>query len=157
MKPLRTLSLRTETLVDQYGLFIADPTDRSVLGFNPPLPGERMVYALQLDTQSGLTRRYIPSLAANEKSVFGIDYSDVIPLGVGIAAGTLDVFTNTVPPQDTTLLTMTAVTVRQRALYATITAKPGADGADFRLLWQATDTLGNIWPRTVLCLCSATA
>ena len=156
MKPLRTLSLRAETLVDQNGLMLADPTDMSVLGLNPPLPGTRLVYALQTNTQSGLTRRYLPAHPAAESAVFGMDFSAIIPLGIGIASGTLQIFTNTVPPAlDTTAWTIGAVSWRDRALYATLSG--GVGGTDYILRWVATDTNGNIWPRSALVLCSLTS
>jgi hypothetical protein len=154
MKALRTLSPRAETLVDQHGFMLANPTDGSVVGIRPPLPGIRLVYALQTNTQSGLTRRYVPSIAPGETAVFGIDYSAVIPLGIDIASGTLEILRLGGIADD---VTAGPVSWRDRALYATVSAVAGADGFDYQLLWTAIDTDGNIWPRTALLLCSRTA
>ena len=51
-----------------------------------------------------------------------------------------------------------AVAVQGRLLYATVTAIPvGPDGVDYGLIWTATDTDGNVWPRTALVLCAYTS
>lgn len=104
-----------------------------------------------------LSRRYQPELAPGETCVMGMDFSYVIPPGVGITAGTLAFLSNTVPPAPTAALTAGPVSVQGRALYATVSASEGAAGNDFRLQWTATDTEGNTWPRTALVLCAPTS
>ena len=101
-----------------------------------------------------LSRRYTPELAPGEISVFGMDYSAVIPKGVGIASGALTISPNTAGG---TGVSAGAVSVHDRTLYATVTAQQSADGFDWKLLWTATDTDGNVWPRTGLVLCAATS
>lgn len=85
-----------------------------------------------------------------------MDYSFVIPVGVGISTGTVTVWVNSVPPtQDTTDWTIGAVSVLGRVLYASLTG--GVEGTDYQIRWSATDTDGMIWPRTALCLCAQTS
>jgi hypothetical protein len=85
-----------------------------------------------------------------------MDFSYVIPKGVGIASGALAIKHNKVPPTDATAdWTLGQVQVRDRVLYATLAG--GVDGSDYQLIWTATDTDGNIWPRTGLVLCAATS
>lgn len=103
-----------------------------------------------------LSRRYTPEFAPGESCTIGLDYSYVIPPGVGIAAGELKIFTNVAVPVDVTAnWTVGEVTVRGRTMYAAVSG--GVEGTDYQFRWQATDTAGNIWPRTALCLCAQTS
>ena len=103
-----------------------------------------------------ISRRYSPEKPPSESCVFGMDYSFVIPFGVGLASGTLEIFTNTVPPHEADdEWDVGDVCVRDRTLYATLCG--GKHGIDYQLRWTATDTEGNIWPRTALCLCAETS
>src|SRR5215831_16230134 len=154
MNSLRPLSSRATVFVDQNGLMIADPSD-AVLGETPVPQPARLVYALATNSQSGITGRYLPSHPPGEACLFGLDFSDVIPLGVGITSGTLAIFTNVVPPASTTDWTIGPVTVLGRALYASLGG--GVDGTDYMLRWTATDTQGDVWPRTALVLCAQTS
>jgi hypothetical protein len=65
-------------------------------------------------------------------------------------------YTNTVPPvaADTDWV-IGAVSVRGRAVYASLTG--GVEGKDYQVRWSATDSDGNIWPRTALVLCAQTS
>ena len=51
--------------------------------------------------------------------------------------------------------TVGEVTVRGRVLYASLFG--GHDGIDYQLRWTATDTSGNVWPRTALLFCARTS
>lgn len=104
-----------------------------------------------------LTRRYTPEIPPGEQSLIGMDFSYVIPPGVGITSGTVALFTNVATPAASTDMTLGAVTVRGRTLYAQITALAAALGNDYQVRWQATDSQGNIWPRTGLLLCAQTS
>ena len=104
-----------------------------------------------------LSRRYTPEIVPGESCQIGLDYSFVIPPGVGITAGTLAIFTNTATPAASNDLTIGTVTVRGRTLYAPINATAAALGKDYQLRWQATDSQGNVWPRTALLLCAQTS
>lgn len=103
-----------------------------------------------------LSRRYTPEHPPGENCSFGVDFSFVIPPGVGLVSGTLAILTNTAAPIDATAdWTIGAVTVRGRALYAMLTG--GVAGTDYKLVWTANDTQGNVWPRTCLVLCAETS
>lgn len=102
-----------------------------------------------------LSRRYTPEWAPGEKSGIGLDYSFVIPPGVGIAAGALAVFTNAASPSPSSDFTIGPVTVDGRTIYAGLSG--GVAGTDYQLRWTATDSDGNIWPRTALLLCAQTS
>lgn len=103
-----------------------------------------------------LSRRYTPEHPPGETCMFGLDYSFVIPPGVGIALGTLSIYTNTATPVAADGdWTKGPVTVRGRAVYALLSG--GIEGKDYQLRWSATDTAGNTFPRTTLCLCAQTS
>jgi hypothetical protein len=103
-----------------------------------------------------LSRRYTPEHPPGEQCNFGMDFSFVIPPGVGISSGGVHLYTNTVPPvaADTDWV-IGAVSVRGRAVYASLTG--GVEGKDYQVRWSATDSDGNIWPRTALVLCAQTS
>ena len=101
-----------------------------------------------------LSRRYTPEIVPGESCQIGMDFSFVVPPGVGIASGTLAIFTNVASPAASTDLTVGPVTVRGRTVYAPITALAAALGKDYQLRWSATDSQGNVWPRTALLLCA---
>ena len=103
-----------------------------------------------------ISRRYYPEHPPGENCSFGLDYSFVVPVGVGIESGTLAIQTNTAAPVDATAdWTIGAVTVRGRAIYATLSG--GVSGTDYQLKWTAYDSQGNAWPRTTLVLCAETS
>jgi hypothetical protein len=110
-----------------------------------------------------LSRRYTPEKPPGEKCNFGMDYAMVIPPGVGIVSGTLTIETNNVVPQYATDWLINGapaqpsapVAVHGRALYAQLDG--GTVGTDYVLHWVATDTDGNIWPRSALCLVAQTS
>ena len=103
-----------------------------------------------------LSRRYTPEHPPGESCLFGMDYSFVLPPGIGISSGTLEIWKNTNPavaaPSD---FTVEGVQNRGRALYCRVSG--GVEGTDYQLRWSATDTEGNVWPRTALVLCAQTS
>jgi hypothetical protein len=103
-----------------------------------------------------LSKRYLPEHPPAESCSFGVDFSFVIPFGVGISSGSLAIFTNlaTPVPADADWV-KGPVMVQGRAIYALLSG--GVAGTDYQLVWTATDTQGNIWPRTTLCLCAETS
>ena len=101
-----------------------------------------------------LSRRYTPEIVPGESCQIGMDFSFVIPPGVGINNGSVTIFTNTASPAISSDLTMGEVTITGRTLYAPITATAAALGKDYQLRWIAYDSQGNIWPRTALLLCA---
>lgn len=102
-----------------------------------------------------LSRRYTPEWAPGESAVIGMDYSFVIPPGVGIASGGLTVLTNTATPAVSTDFTIGPAQVSGRAIYCPLSG--GVAGHDYQLAWDVQDTAGNIYPRTALMLCAPTS
>jgi hypothetical protein len=110
-----------------------------------------------------LSRRYSPEWYPGESASIGIDMSNIIPPGVGIASGQLAILTNTVPPVSAQADftgppgegTFFAASVIGRALYTTISG--GASGRDYIFVWEMTDTDGNHWNRAALLLCAPTS
>lgn len=102
-----------------------------------------------------LSRRYSPEFAPGESSNVGLDYSPLIPPGIGIASGSLSIWTNTAVPAASTDFSIGAVTIAGRTVYSRISG--GVAGTDYQLRWSATDTNGNVWPRTCLLLCAHTS
>ena len=102
-----------------------------------------------------LSRRYQPEKSPEESCNFGMDYSFVIPVGVGISSGALNIFTNTASPAADSDFTVGPVTVRGRSIYAMVSG--GVSGKDYQFRWTAVDTLGNTWARTALVLCAETS
>jgi hypothetical protein len=103
-----------------------------------------------------LSRRYTPEHPPGEDCAFGLDFSFVIPPGVGLSSGSLQILTNTAAPADASAdWTIGAVTVDGRALYAMLSG--GVAGTDYQLKFTAVDTAGKTWPRTALVLCADTS
>jgi hypothetical protein len=102
-----------------------------------------------------LSRRYSPEWAPGEASNIGLDYSFLIPPGVGITSGALSIWTNRVEATPSTDFTVGPVGVRGRTIYASLAG--GVEGTDYQLRWIAHDTRGNTWPRTCLLLCAQTS
>lgn len=103
-----------------------------------------------------LTRRYTPEHAPGESCPYGLDYSFIIPPGVGIVNGSVSIWTNTVEPQPAdTDWSIGPVGVRGRAIYATLSG--GIDGRDYQIRWVAVDSEGHTWPRTAMVLCALTS
>lgn len=103
-----------------------------------------------------LSRRYSPEKPPLEDTLFGMDFSFILPPGVGISGGQLDIFTNTQPPVAADAdFTKGAISNRGRALYCMLGG--GRDGIDYQLRWEMWDTAGNTWQRTGLVLCAQTS
>lgn len=103
-----------------------------------------------------ISRRYTPEHAPGETCSFGLDFSFVVPVGVGVESGTLAIFKNdAVQTPAESDWTISPVTVRGRAIYATLSG--GVSGTDYQLKWTAVDSQGNAWPRTTLVLCADTS
>jgi hypothetical protein len=103
-----------------------------------------------------LSRRYTPEHPPGETCPFGLDFSMVIPPGVGITTGELSIWTNTVEPEPADSdWVAEGVIVIGRAIYCMLSG--GVAGVDYQLRWVAHDTEGNVWPRTGLVLCALTS
>jgi len=103
-----------------------------------------------------VSRRYSPEHPPGERCRFGLDFSFVVPPGVGIVSGTVAIFTNTASPQPADAdWTIGPVEVTGRTLSAELGG--GIEGKDYQVRWTATDSDGNVWPRTCLVLCAPTS
>ena len=103
-----------------------------------------------------LSRRYMPEKPPEEVSLFGMDFSFVLPPGVGIQNGELTIFSNTQPPVAAdTDFSKGPVSIRGRTTYCPLGG--GVVGKDYQLRWTAHDTEGNSWTRTGLILCANTS
>jgi hypothetical protein len=103
-----------------------------------------------------ISRRYTPEHPPGESCKFGLDYSFLIPPGVGLTGGSVSLWTNLVTPTDASSdWSIGPVTVQGRTLYAQLSG--GVEGKDYQVRWVATDTQGNSWPRTCLILCAQTS
>jgi len=119
-----------------------------------------------VDNAMPLSRRYTPSHHPGDLVSIGLDFSTVLPVGVGIESDALDaggnatprlqILANFNPPEDASSdWTIGDVLVSDRAVYTVITG--GQDGVDYLLRWTITDTLGNVWTRTALMQCAVTS
>ena len=107
-------------------------------------------------TTMPLSRRFTPEHPPGENCSFGIDFSFIVPPGVGLTSGSLAIFTNTASPVPADADWIKGpVVVRGRALYAMLSG--GVAGRDYQLKFTALDTAGNTWPRTALVLCADTS
>jgi hypothetical protein len=103
-----------------------------------------------------ISRRYTPEHPPGESCLFGMDFSFIVPPGVGLQSGTVSVVTNTADPQDASAdWVIGPVGVRDRAIYANLSG--GVVGRDYQIRWSAVDTQGNVWPRVALVLCADTS
>ena len=79
-----------------------------------------------------LSRRYNPEHPPGESCSFGLDLSFILPVGVSIASGSIDILTNTATPTDASSdWTIGPVNVRGRAIYANLSG--GVAGTDYQL------------------------
>lgn len=101
-----------------------------------------------------LGNRYFPPHPPGESCRFFLDYSPILPLGVVISDGDLDIVTNTNPVQAQSDWTQGDIEIFGRRVYCQCSG--GVEGTDYQLRWTVTDSLGNTWPRTTLVLCAET-
>jgi hypothetical protein len=99
-----------------------------------------------------ISDRYQPPHPPGEQSAFALDYSAILPPGVGAASGSLSIVQNLNPVAPAPEWTVGAVTTIGRRVYCSPTG--GTEGTDYQLRWTVTDTLGNVWPRTCYVLCA---
>lgn len=144
-------------IVDDRGRRVADPSRVSVGSDDPLGRGARLVWALPLNgSQGGLSLRYHPDHPPTERCNFGMDFSFAVPFGVGIASGSLSIFTNLANPVAADADWQKGpVVVRGRQIYAMLSG--GVPGTDYQLRWTALDDDGNTWPRTAMALCAQTS
>lgn len=106
-----------------------------------------------------ITQRYQPEHPPGDACTFGLDFSQIIPVGVGIKSGTLAIMTNTATPSNANAdwgwNAATPLMVRGRAVYASL--QGGVLGQDYQFRWTANDTDDNVWTRVGLILCGYTS
>ena len=104
-----------------------------------------------------LNNRYEPSHPAGQNILYGLDFANILPDGVTIqtVGTTVSVQINSVPPTNTTDLNPAIDSITGRRMYVRL--QGGTAGTDYRVNFQALDSLGNSWLRTVLLLCAATS
>lgn len=103
-----------------------------------------------------LSRRYTPEHPPGEACYFGLDYSFLIPPGVGIQNGSVELWTNT--PSNVQVSSdwvIGPIIIEGRTIMAKLSG--GIEGTDYQVRWNVLDTQGNTWPRTALVLCSQTS
>jgi hypothetical protein len=103
-----------------------------------------------------LSRRYTPEHPPQDNVLYGMDFSFILPPGVGISGGQLDIFWNIQPPVAADAdWTKGEIFALGRALYCQLGG--GTEGKDYQLRWEAWDSEGNTWQRTALVLCAQTS
>lgn len=103
-----------------------------------------------------LSRRYTPEHPPGEVCRFGMDFSFLVPPGVGLVSGRVELWTNTpgdVQPSNDWVIG--PVHIEGRTVFAELTG--GIEGTDYQVRWTVTDTRGNTWPRTAVVLCAQTS
>ena len=141
--------LKPATVLQDSSTAAIGDQDGNVIGWAAPVMVSRLLWAGSADN------RYVPPSPAGETTTFGIDFSRLLPIGVGIKSGTIQVQTNTATPADASAnWTIGPVTVQGRVLFASLSG--GVSGTDYRIVWTVTDTAGDVWVRTTLVLCAPT-
>ena len=102
-----------------------------------------------------ISQRYRPSHPAGQSAVYAVDFSNMLPPGVGVTMPAIQFFTNTVPPGIATGITSSGGGFRGRLAWINITG--GTAGQDYLVQWTVSDTTGNQWIITALLLCAATS
>lgn len=102
-----------------------------------------------------INNRYEQPHPATQVAVYGLDFSTILPAGVTISDVRLGQFFNTVPPSVSSDFTVGDLAPAGRRVYAQLAG--GVSGKDYQIVWTATDSLNNIWVRTVLLLCASTS
>src|SRR5215472_4922438 len=100
-----------------------------------------------------LNNRYTPSHPQGDNQMYALDFSNLLPPGVGIATGSLAIEYNTVPPTPQSDWTLGPPSVVGRRVYCQ--CEGGLAAKDYRLTWTVVDSLANQWSRACLLLCAA--
>jgi len=88
-------------------------------------------------------------------ALYGLDFSNILPLGVTVENASVLIEYNTVPPAPQTDMTAGPVTLDGRRIYSQLSG--GTSAKDYRITFTTQDSLGNTWIRTALLLCAATS
>lgn len=99
--------------------------------------------------------RYQPSHPAGQSAVYAVDFSAMLPPGIGLTMPAIQIQTNTVPPGLASGITTSGGGFAGRRVWITITG--GTNGQDYLITWTVSDTTGNLWVRTFTLLCARTS
>lgn len=104
-----------------------------------------------------VAQRYKPSHPAGQSAVYAVDFSNILPPGVGLSQPAVQIQTNTVPPGLASGITTGSGGFQGRMVWITITG--GTAGQDYIITWTVSDTSAapNTWVISVLLLCAATS
>lgn len=102
-----------------------------------------------------LSQRYKPSHPAGSSVTYGVDFSFILPPGVGVTMPAVQIQTNTVPPGLASGISTSGGGYAGRRLWIVITG--GVSGTDYIVTWSFSDTQGNAWVRSFLLLCAPTS
>lgn len=102
-----------------------------------------------------VSQRYKPSHPAGQSAVYAVDFSNILPPGVGLSQPAIQFFTNTTPPGIATGITSSGGGFRGRMAWITIAG--GVAGTDYLIQWTLIDSQNNTWIVTVLLMCAATS
>ena len=103
-----------------------------------------------------LSRRYTPEHPPQDNCLYGMDFSFILPPGVGITNSSLSIYRNLQPPVAADGdFTKGSPFVVDRATFCMLGG--GVEGNDYQLRWNITDTSGNTWQRTAMVLCAQTS
>lgn len=104
-----------------------------------------------------LNARYTPEHPSGETASFGMDFSRIIPAGMGISVNSAPkIFTNTQPPVAADSdWTVGAIYARGRSAFAILSG--GKPGVDYLLQWTVVDSRNNTWVRSAAVLCAPTS
>lgn len=118
-----------------------------IIGFREASPiASRLVWA-------SMVARYQPSHAPLEQCLFGMDFSFVLPAGVGIRAASINIYNNTfLSPDVSADWVIGSMVIRGARVWTRL--QGGVEGQDYQLRWSVADTDDNVWVRTALVLCS---
>lgn len=102
-----------------------------------------------------VSQRYKPSHPAGQSAVYAVDFSNILPPGMGLSQPGVVINTNTVPPGIATGITATGGGFAGRMVWITIAG--GISGTDYLITWTVSDSANNIWIITATLLCAATS
>lgn len=102
-----------------------------------------------------INNRYLPSHPQGDNSLYGLDFTAILPPGVAIGSATVTLEYNSVPPTATSDWTLGVPIITGRRVYAQL--EGGLAGRDYRVNWRVVDSLANQWTRTCLLQCAATS
>lgn len=102
-----------------------------------------------------ITRRYQPNWAPAESSIIGMDFSPMLPPGVGISTVVLTIVLNQNPATPSNDFTQGTISIDGRRTWCLLAG--GNAGIDYQCRWGITDTIGQNWLRIALLLCAETS